>query len=411
MKRKDIFKAVLHLSVLCMLITAAAPVMASSDGFRYFGRLNATVETYKSVTGETAVPAYLYLNLTGIDPIDLGERTTLHLYGRISDDLTGEEDVESRLYLAYADVRGLFSVLDVRAGRQFVHTVAGSALTDGVDVRMEGVGGLLSFRVFGGGGVTFDDPYSSGDMVYGAAVDVVGHDPLVLGLSYFRKDEDSETVREALGLEAEYRFGSTARVYGETRYDMFSESTEYYLVGAKYRPTEALRLGAEYSYSVPVFDADDVYSVFAVDERKDLTVDAAYGVTGNFDVLGIYTREFAVDLKDTDIFEGGFEARNPGSSRVRASVLYGYGEDRWHGARLHAEIYPSEKTEFGGGAEYQAYERLGMQDMERASMAYLDGKYRFTRDVSAYLYLESMTGTVMGTENSALIKLTYDFRG
>src|SRR5512138_2553226 len=156
-----------------LVILLLAPVFLLPDAygaaFTVKGELRTVLESYDDPEGDAAAPLYQYFRLTMEDGPDAAQ--AVRLYGRLADDLADEMDVRSRLYFAYYERRGLWGNTDLRIGRQWVTTVAGSPIVDGVYVKHR-MPGTLSLALFGGGWVTVDDDLSN-DTVWGF---VVGED-------------------------------------------------------------------------------------------------------------------------------------------------------------------------------------------------------------------------------------------
>lgn len=373
---------------------------------RYAGRLTTVLEAYQNAFGNTATPVYEYLSLTVFDPYGIGDRSYFHFYGRLATDLSDEDDTESRLYSAYLDVQGAVGNLDMRLGRQFVATVAGSALMDGADIWYRG--GRLDFRLYAGGNVTFEESYNEGDAVYGAGIELSGVKGVRAALSYYRKDEGWDKQREAVGMEAAWRVTQWAKLYGEASYDLFSESYDHWLAGARFMPSGRLTLNLLYNYDVPVFDAASIYSVFAVSEKNDLELRAHYRLSDNNSLFGLYRKEFEDVGDDSDVVEAGF-MRRVSAYRVEASVMSISGDDSLVGGRLRGMYAFSDNLELGGGVEYDTYEYEYMTAEESASLYYAEAAYRIRRDLKLQARVEVMSSVVSDDNVRGIARLAYDF--
>lgn len=131
------------------------------------GRSSTVLEWYDTPEEETAVPAYEYLQIKARDIA--GSNLRAYGYGRIADDLAGEDDdVNSRLYAAYLDGKVDRLNLDFRFGRQFISTIAGASVMDGARLKFNNLlERPLAFSLFGGGDVKYSDTYKYGDWVVG----------------------------------------------------------------------------------------------------------------------------------------------------------------------------------------------------------------------------------------------------
>jgi hypothetical protein len=91
------------------------------------GRSSTVLEWFSVPEGGNAVPLYQYLSLNIDEITDTGLR--FRGYGRLAGDTRSKIDIDSRLYTAYLENKGLFnSRLDFRLGRSFIVTTAGASL-------------------------------------------------------------------------------------------------------------------------------------------------------------------------------------------------------------------------------------------------------------------------------------------
>jgi len=378
---------------------------------RYTGRLTTVLEAYQNAFGNTSTPVYEYLNLTVFDPYGIGDRSYFHFYGRLADDLSGEDDtVDSRLYSAYLDVQELFKSTDARLGRQFLYTTAGTALMDGADIRFKGIGDMVDFRLYGGGDVKFVEDYDEGDAVYGMALDLVGLKSFNAGISYLRKLSGWDLVRESAGADINYHLRDVARFYVDGRYDMMAKSMQQYNVGARFFIGNATTVTADYAYNLPVFDADDIYSVFAVAEYTEARLALEHRFSRWVTVYGSFSREMYDEGDDNNVVEAGALMRRNGNLSAYSSVIYISGEDDMLGGNLGGRYYLSDKTEIGLGVAYDKYERYDMTNSEEASLYYAEGKYYFNDSLYGVARVETRRSERSDDEVLGLFKVSYAFR-
>ncbi len=240
---------------------------------------------------EKDISEYLKLNITKIDKEG---KLNVYGYGRVSKQLSSGEDVEGKLYYLYLDYRGLFDDrLDLRLGRQYVYLTAASGIVDGANVEIKNLG-PVGITVFGGRNVQFDSKKEitgRGDTLFGSAIYMNLPKNSRIELSYGIKYDDSDIARETVGFD----FSSTPirgfSLYGNTKYDVISESTSELLVGVKLLPFDKLTVKGEYYESYPTFDTTSVYSVFAVDKYKEKLIEAEYRLSNNYLISAGYARE------------------------------------------------------------------------------------------------------------------------
>ena len=63
------------------------------------------------------------------------------------------------------------------------------------------------------------------------------------------------------------------------------------LFGAKVAPLNDLILRGEYYQSYPTFDTASIYSIFAVEQYKEMSISAEYQLTKNYRLSVKYAKE------------------------------------------------------------------------------------------------------------------------
>ncbi len=152
---------------MVMLIAGAAEQLEAAS---VSGRSSTVLEWFDTASGDTAVPAFQYLQL---NVRDLGaDGYNFYGYGRLGYDLADELSssssyADSRLYLAYVEKQEFLSeALDFRLGRQFITTTAGASVMDGLRLDYSLMDNY-KLALFGGGDVTYYEGYSAKDLVIG----------------------------------------------------------------------------------------------------------------------------------------------------------------------------------------------------------------------------------------------------
>lgn len=287
------------------------------------GQASTEVEWYDTGAKDTAVPGseYLLLNMQDLD----GNGLSFAGYGRLSYDFARTKgdvvDSQSRLYYAYLEKKGLIDGLDVRLGRQFVATTAGASLMDGLYLDYKNLG-PVGIKVFGGGDVSYYSGYNAQQLVDG--MEVYGHflDTLSLGVSYLQKWDHSEMANELFGFNASYDYDHALNIYNETQFNYLSNTISYFLTGVQYHRSSRWDLRTEYLYSLPVFSSTSIYSVFAVDEYRQLMAEFNYHINLGLHSFVRYTHEFYKDTPDADVYEAGIE-------KIRTDRFSGYLSGVW----------------------------------------------------------------------------------
>ena len=376
-------------SVVLLLAFSAYLVRAAS----FTGKSSTVIEWFEDPSGDTAVPVYEYIRLN-IRDID-NDGMNFKGYGRLATDTQDVIDVESRLYYAYLEKRGILnSRADFRFGRQFVATTAGASVMDGLDFTIHNVG-PFSFRLFGGGDATYYYDYDADDLVWGAEVHgLFMQKRLGLNLSYLQKWDDSDLTKELIGIDFDFDQSDLVNVYSEFQYNYINDVVSYFLLGGKYYRSPKWNLRAEYLYSLPVFTSTSIYSVFAVDKYQELMAEYTYNFAPGLRAFGGYTREIYEEFSDANVFEAGVE-------KIRSDRFSGYlsgvfrndddGQDL-KGFKARGAWMFSRKFQAGVGVNVDVLDRRldfeNNEDETTSSLLWLYGTYAFTEKVSLELKLE-----------------------
>lgn len=354
-------------SFCTVLVLLALLPVTDALGATVSGRVSTELEWYDTPDEDTAVPAYLYLLLNAKD---LGaDGWNFRGYGRLADDLADEDDVDSELFYAYLEKNDLLQNLDLRLGRQFISTTAGASLMDGVRFKYRNLG-PLAVELFGGGDVSFYEGYNAEDLVGGVEVSGRFLTNLDLGLSYVQKWESGDVGHKLLGFDAAYDFENLIQLYSETQYDWLSDRVSYFLGGFNYYRSPKWSLRAEYLYSLPVFSATNIYSVFAVDEYQELMGELTYRIATGLRAFGRLSHEIYESDDNADVFEAGLE-------KIRTARFSGYlvgtyrddeGGQDLAGVKVRAAYLFGQSLEAGIGAHIDVIERrLDADDDETTS--------------------------------------------
>jgi hypothetical protein len=372
---------------MAAVLLALGPV-GSALGASVSGRASTVLEWYDDANEDTAVPFYQYL-LLNVRDIG-GKGYNFRGYGRLADDLADEVDVDSRLYYAYLEKRDILDNLDFRLGRQFISTTAGASLMDGLQLDY-GFLDNFKLRLFGGGDVTYYEGYNAEDLIVGTELSGRFLESLSLGLSYLQKWEDGDLSHELIGLDVDYDFLNLLNVYNETQYSWLTEEVTYFLVGANYHRSSDWSLRAEYLYSLPVFSATSIYSVFAVDEYQELMAELNYRIDIGLRAFGRYTREMYESFDDANVFEAGID-------KIRTDHFSGYlvgtvrddsdGQDLY-GVKVRAAWLFNRYFETGIGAHVDVLERrLEEDDETTSSRVWVDGTAFVSKTVNVQAKVE-----------------------
>src|SRR3989339_454810 len=338
---------------------------------------------------EKDVAQYLRMNVTKIDEEG---KLNIYGYGRATKVFSSpsEEDLEGRLYYFYVDYRDAFKEhLDLKAGRTYVNSAAISGTVDGFHADVKNLG-PVGVTLFGGRYVIFDEKReigNGGDALAGMSVYLDTIKNTHVEVSYGRKYGDTDLMRENVGLDFSTTPFGTLNFYGRLKYDTMSESYNEMLFGAKVAPVKDLTLRGEYYESYPTFDAASIYSVFAVNQYKELSLSAQYQLATNYRVSLKYARETFDGDSHANVYEIGFLARP--IKDLTLNLTYenrdGYA-GQLSGIRFYGE-YKIAKASVLAGIDYDDFRR--QLSREGSAKRYWAGvNYEFTKIISAVVRVE-----------------------
>lgn len=379
--------------VCAFLVLHCSSILYTAEAANYSGRSSTVLEWFGDPSNETSVPVYQYILL---NVRDIGnEGMNFKGYGRLATDTQDVVDVDSRLYYAYLEKKGVFnSRTDFRFGRQFVVTTAGASVMDGLDLVLNNIG-PFNFRVFGGGDATYYEDYDQDDLVWGAEINgLFMQNSLNLGFSYLQKWDESELTQELIGIDFDYNKNNLINAYSEFQFNYLNDVVSYFLIGGKFYKSPKWNLRAEYLYSLPVFTSTSIYSVFAVDKYQELMAEYTYNIAAGFRAFGRYSREIYEEFSDADVLEAGIE-------KIRTARFSGYltgvirkdddGQDL-KGFKARAAWMFSKKFQAGVGANVDVLDRRidfeNNEDETTSNLLWLYGTYFFTERVNLQLKLE-----------------------
>ncbi len=396
--------SVCAVAVLLLMIPAQGALALSVSG-----RSSTVLEWFDDPDEDTALPVYEYLqlNLRDID----GKGLDFRGYGRLADDLNDEVKVSSELYYAYLEKRDLLNNLDLRLGRQFISTTAGASVMDGLRLDYRDLG-PFALEIFGGGDVAYYEGYNAKDLIFGGEVKGRFIESLDLGLSYVQKWEGSDLTHELIGFDAEYDFRNMLNLYSETQYSWLTDEVTYFLLGGNYHKSPKWSVRAEYLYSLPVFSASSIYSVFAVAEYEEVMTELSYNIDTGLRAFARYTREFYEDFEDASVYEAGIE-------KIRTARLSGYlsgivrddgdGQDL-NGVKAYGAYLFAEKFQAGLGAHVDVIERrLDDEDETTSSRVWADGTAFLTKAVNVQLKVERVESDLWDEYWRGRVRLNYLF--
>ena len=363
---------------------------------------------------------YVKLNAT---KIDAAGRFSAVGYGRVSRQFgsSGEtergdsDDVLGRLYFLYMNYAISEDRGDVRLGRQFVAVGAGSGTIDGarVDVRNFGP---VAISLFGGYDVRFaetSDRTKPGNYLAGASAGGSLFKGNNLEVSYLRKYDENDTVREMAGVHLDQSVLGKIKGYADLRYDLVHEAYGEFLAGIQAVPfsERMLTFTAEYYSSYPTFDADTIYTVFAVTRYREALGRADWIVSPEWTVYGSYTRaDYDGPTADVGTLGVRHRSKSVQGLAVNASVdvRRGYPGDLT-GFRASADYALGKKVLLAAGVSYDSFQRDSMQDGFNAKKFWVGGSCEVRKDMAVKVRVEDVETRLFSSEVQGRASVDFSF--
>jgi hypothetical protein len=394
------------------LLLASPMFMHTAEGAEIHGRSSTQLMWFNSIftdTRQTELAEYLRLSVTGIDK---DGKIAFYGYGRATQDMSNGEGLNGRLYYLYGEIRDILDHADLRIGRQFVNLSAGSALIDGAEVDVRDVG-PVSFTLLGGRDVVFGldreirDP---GNTVLGVSAALTGYKKTAADVSWLRKYDQGDIARDQLGASFRQYLLNSLKIYGNTRYDLVTESFSEALAGVKYYPTASLIFTGEWYRSYPTFDTTSIFSVFAVDRYQEGIFRTDYIVNDRLSVNIGYNRQEFGEGGSANVYHAGIGLRpvDPLKINLEYDDRLGY-YGKMNGVIADATYDVDKKLQVSGGIAFDVYQRDGLTGDEFARKYWLGGKYRLAKNMAASLRIEDDVNIRYTSNVQGRFIFDYDF--
>ena len=341
-----------------------------------------------------------YLKI-GASKIDEAGRFSAFGYGRVSQQFGSETDVLlgddedplGRLYFLYVNYSLPEQRGDIRLGRQYVAVGAGAGTIDGIRVDVRNLGPVV-VSTFGGYYVRYaetEDYVSSGNYLVGVSAGASFFPGNNLDVSYLWKFDDGDIIREMLGVHADQIILGKAKGYVDWRYDVLHGANSEFLAGGTiFLLPGLMTVTGEYFSSYPTFDADTIYTVFAVTRYWEALGRVNYIVSSQITLYGSYTHS-DYDGPTADTGTIGITAspeRIPNlKGNASCDVRSGYPGDLT-GFRISAD-YTYEKALLAAGITYDVFQRDSMAEDFTAKKYWVGGSYEFRENMTAKLRVEN----------------------
>jgi len=352
---------------------------------------------------------YLRFSLTDIEKEG---KLSFFGYGRFNQDLNNSEGFNARLYYLYGEYRNLFDKVDIRLGRQFVNYAAGTAIIDGGQVGLKNIGPVAFSAAFGRN-VIFDldgEGGHGGDLALALSAYLHGFRATDLEISWFRRWDQWDVARDTIGATFKQNFFNNLKVYGNTRFDLTSESFSEVLGGVKYFPISNLVLTGEYYQSYPTFDATSIYSVFAVDLYQEAVFRADYTINEMITLNGGYTSQWFGEGGRGHIYHVGCSLRAVEPLLITLEYDNNQGYNGKTNGFLADLYYDLTKTlQLAGGMGYDVYTRDAALSDGTARLFWLGCKYRLAKNMTASLRIEDNSNERYHNDVQGRFVFNYDF--
>ncbi|RMG57093.1 MAG: hypothetical protein D6713_10305 [Deltaproteobacteria bacterium] len=307
------------------------------------------------------------------------ENLDLSFYGRVSKDLNSGEDAIGRVYNFYLDARDVFPGTDLRVGRQFFYTTAGSGVVDGLRADYT-KSGLFRLSFAGGREVIFSETgeYShEGDFAFALSGSLLKFEKTSLTLSYYNRYDEGDLARESVGLSFDRVLWERGTFYLETTFDVISEVFNLIQAGVNVDPTDRLFLTLEYYRTLPTFDSTSIYSVFAVNRFQKVEARGRFVASPSLSFDVSLSNQSYGDSEDANEVTCGCTYAPDSSTKLSGALTFrdGYGGDDI-GVELRGTRALRKDLTASAGIQYDSYERDLMTESEDALRYWAGAEYR-----------------------------------
>ncbi len=319
-------------------------------------------------------------------------------YGRVSKDFgTGtlrDTATNGRLYYGYLDYWGL-DIVSLRMGRQYASYSAGRLILDGLTADFRNLLHYAGMSFSAGGDVQMpvNSDYSTDrKMAVAASIYLRNTGLTEADISYLRKYDDKYTARETVGVNVASSF-RWAKPYARAAYSNLTESFDTIIAGLDIYPTARLALRGEYYQAYPTFDANSIYSVFAVDRYSEYLLKAAYDVTARLSGFAAYKRQSYEENDTADVISMGgmYQPSDNVWVNVALDNRQGRGGRLW-GGQVYGDYDVSGDFKLSAGVQRDMYQRVETVDTwANASRYWLGIKYRISESGHVTLRAEENT--------------------
>ncbi len=278
---------------MVMLVGVMKPPISRAETL---SRLVTVYNSWEEEEGTSNSSAAQYLDLRTSGNMN-GFKLDLEGSGRIAaieEEIEAGDDDVHRLYSLSLTVSKPGSGGWLTLGRQAISALTGPNIIDGVSLSI----GSDPFTVNARWGIISDISNDDPDKeeTFGIGADCLLRSGMTIGLDYAQITDDGHVMEELVAVDWTYSWFRHTKAYFTLNYDLMSETYHEVLLGTRIFLSELIATTIEYSQNVSRFEADSIYSVFAIDATETTAFSLMF--TPNPDTRYIW--EYAVES-----FEGG----------------------------------------------------------------------------------------------------------
>lgn len=323
-------------------------------------------------SGEVLIRPFIGLRSTvRLMQTNTGGSLSLHGNGRWRSELgnSGQTITETRIYSGYLQYSGQGVFSEFSLGRQFVYNPAGSAVLDGLNIRIRPMRSLR-IRVFGGSatnGLALDKSYSLSDnLLTGASLYYDTQKSATLGLHWWYRKREGRAVSNSISTDFFYRFRQTDW-QAVTVYDIISATLTKMRLRGTYRDSRWYG-SIEYTNRAPSISINSIFSIIEYYRINELRLTAERAVYRRIRLTG---QVFVGKINDeySNVFSFGFSGPH---FRILWRHYQGFGTSD-NGIVAHANASVNRRLLVFITANLSRYRVQEEQDGRNDNMAVMSG--------------------------------------
>ena len=292
-------------------------------------------------------------------------------------------------------------------GRQPVNSLTSPNIIDGISISAGNAPFTVNARWGYIADISDDDPDE--EETFGLGVDYLLRRGMTLALDYSQITEDSNLMEELLAVDWTYSWFRHTKAYITLNYDLMSETFHEILFGTRLFHSELVSSTFEYAQNVSQFEADSIYSVFAIDAVETTALSFLFTPSRTTR----YTWEYV-----TESYEGGGSGKRyamegrwtPGRSSLSAGLTQhtGTGGDLVE-VSLGVSAYVHPLIRLGAGGDISTTEPENDEDV-LSYLGYIGGEWSPSPATELSLRIEQSDDEVLEEPTTAVrLALSVEF--